>query len=160
PQPTNDAGKKDNVDAGKKDEDGTGDHEWSEMENSTNNVNTVGPNINTVSPPINTVSSSSYQPHSEDSPFRENDTYEATCNDFFGDKADMTNITNTYTVPSTPLTRIHKDHSLDNVIGDVQSGVQTRKMTEPADEQGFISAVYEGKTHEDRHTCFYYCFVS
>ncbi|GKA56757.1 putative ribonuclease H-like domain-containing protein, partial [Tanacetum coccineum] len=161
-----DTGKKDDNDAGKKDdeklskEDGTGDHEWSEKENSTNDVNTVGTNINTVSPPVNTVSLSSYQPQSEDSPLRKNDTYEATCDDFFGDEADISNITNSYTVLSTHVTRIHKDHSLDNVIGDVQSGVQTRKMTEPADEQGIISVVYEGKTHEDLHTCLYYYFLS
>ncbi|GJR80975.1 putative ribonuclease H-like domain-containing protein [Tanacetum coccineum] len=30
---------------------------------------------------------------------------------------------------STPNTRIHKDHSLDHVIGDIQSGVQTIGMT-------------------------------
>ncbi|GKB94954.1 putative ribonuclease H-like domain-containing protein, partial [Tanacetum coccineum] len=52
---------------------------------------------------------------------------EATHADFFGDETevDMSNITTTYPVPSTPNTRIHKDHSLDHVIGDVQSGVQT-----------------------------------
>ncbi|GJU34978.1 ribonuclease H-like domain-containing protein [Tanacetum coccineum] len=37
-------------------------------------------------------------------------------------KFDMSDITTTYLVPSTPNTRIHKDHSLDHVIGDVQSG--------------------------------------
>ncbi|GKA53130.1 putative ribonuclease H-like domain-containing protein, partial [Tanacetum coccineum] len=31
----------------------------------------------------------------------------------------MSNIIATYLVPSTPNTRIHKDHSLDHVIGDV-----------------------------------------
>ncbi|GJX24637.1 putative ribonuclease H-like domain-containing protein, partial [Tanacetum coccineum] len=64
---------------------------------------------------------------------------------------DMSNITTTYLVPSTPNTRIHKDHSLDHVISDVQSGVLTRRMTKTTNEQGFISAVYEGKTHEDLH---------
>ncbi|GJW03082.1 putative ribonuclease H-like domain-containing protein, partial [Tanacetum coccineum] len=38
------------------------------------------------------------------------------------------------------------------MIGDIQSGVQTRGMTKTANEQGFLSAVYEGKTHEDLHT--------
>ncbi|GJX27880.1 hypothetical protein Tco_0235959 [Tanacetum coccineum] len=51
--------------------------------------------------------------------------FEATHADFFGDdtKINMNNITTTYLVPSIPNTRIHKDHSLDHVIGDVQSGV-------------------------------------
>ncbi|GKC20392.1 putative ribonuclease H-like domain-containing protein [Tanacetum coccineum] len=73
---------------------------------------------------------------------------------------DMSNITTTYPVPSTPNTRFHKDHSLDHVIGGVQSTVQTRRMTKTTNEQGFISAVYEGKTHEDLYTCLFACFLS
>nr|GEZ11831.1 putative ribonuclease H-like domain-containing protein [Tanacetum cinerariifolium] len=52
-------------------------------------------------------------------------------------------------VPTTPTTRVNKDHSLDNAIGDIQSGVPTRRMTVTTDEQGFISATYEEKTHVD-----------
>ncbi|GJZ43693.1 putative ribonuclease H-like domain-containing protein [Tanacetum coccineum] len=33
-------------------------------------------------------------------------------------------------------------------------------MTKTTYEQGFISAVYEGKTHEDLHTCLFACFLS
>ncbi|GJU87844.1 putative ribonuclease H-like domain-containing protein [Tanacetum coccineum] len=79
--------------------------------------------------------------------------------DFFGDETevDMRNISTTYPVSSTPNTRIHKDHSLAQVIGDIQSSVQTRRMI---NEQGFISAVYEGKTHEDLHNCLFTCFLS
>ncbi|GKE75200.1 putative ribonuclease H-like domain-containing protein, partial [Tanacetum coccineum] len=91
-----------------------------------------------------------------------NATLEATHADLFGDETevDMSNITTAYPVPSTSNTRIHKDHSLDHVIGDVQSGVQTKKMTKTTNEQGFISDVYEGKTHEDLHTCLFVCFLS
>ncbi|GJX25033.1 putative ribonuclease H-like domain-containing protein [Tanacetum coccineum] len=87
---------------------------------------------------------------------------EGTHANFFGDetKIDMSKITTTYLVPSTPNTRIHKDYSLDHVIGDVQSGVQTRRMTITTNEQGFINAVYEGKTHSDLHTCLLACFLS
>ncbi|GJW71931.1 hypothetical protein Tco_0128848 [Tanacetum coccineum] len=72
----------------------------------------------------------------------------------------MSNITTTYLVPSTPNTKIHKDHSLDHVIGDVQSGVQTRRIKRTTNEQGFISAVYEEKTHEDLQNCLFACFLS
>ncbi|GKD95531.1 hypothetical protein Tco_1379428, partial [Tanacetum coccineum] len=72
----------------------------------------------------------------------------------------MSNITTTYLVLSTPNIRIHKDDSLDHVIGDVQSGVQTRRMTKTTNEHGFISDVYKGKTHEDIHTCLFACFLS
>ncbi|GJT59069.1 hypothetical protein Tco_1002602, partial [Tanacetum coccineum] len=108
-------------------------------------VNTTGPSINTEPDMFS---------------LRDNATLEATHADFFGDEieVDMSNITTTYLVPSTPNTRIHKDHSLDHVIGDVQSGVQTKRMTKTINEQGFISAVYEGKTHEDLYTCLFACF--
>ncbi|GJT65039.1 putative ribonuclease H-like domain-containing protein [Tanacetum coccineum] len=33
-------------------------------------------------------------------------------------------------------------------------------MTKTTNEQGFISIVYEGKTHEDLHTCLFACFLS
>ncbi|GJW92689.1 putative ribonuclease H-like domain-containing protein [Tanacetum coccineum] len=58
----------------------------------------------------------------------DNATHEATHADFFGDETevDMCNITTTYLVPSTPNTRIHKNHSLDHVIGDVQSGIDVK----------------------------------
>nr|GEW06648.1 putative RNA-directed DNA polymerase [Tanacetum cinerariifolium] len=87
---------------------------------------------------------------------------EATHADFFGDdtKVDMSNISNTYLVPSTPNTRIHKDYSLNHVIGDVQSSVQIRRMTKTTNKQGFISTIYEGKTHEDLNTCLFACFLS
>ncbi|GJV07002.1 hypothetical protein Tco_1344658, partial [Tanacetum coccineum] len=61
----------------------------------------------------------------------------ATHTDFFGDERelDMSNITTTYLVPTTPDTRIHKDHLLDHMIDDVQSGVQTMRMTKSLNEQ-------------------------
>ncbi|GJS95523.1 hypothetical protein Tco_0802491 [Tanacetum coccineum] len=45
------------------------------------------------------------------------------------------------------------DHPIDHVIGDVQSSVQTRRMTTSYSELGFLGAIYEGKTHHDLHTC-------
>nr|GEU50596.1 putative SRA-YDG, PUA-like domain protein [Tanacetum cinerariifolium] len=44
-----------------------------------------------------------------------------TANTNVNTKVDLSNSSNTYLVPFTPNTRIHKDHSLDHVIGDVQS---------------------------------------
>ncbi|GJW62730.1 hypothetical protein Tco_0112065, partial [Tanacetum coccineum] len=54
-------------------------------------------------------------------------------------EVDLGNITNSYIVPTTPNTRIHKDHPIDNVIGKVQSTVQTRRMLKPTFERGFLS---------------------
>ncbi|GJT49417.1 putative ribonuclease H-like domain-containing protein [Tanacetum coccineum] len=146
PQPSNDAEKKD-------DEGGIDDQE--RTENSAQDVNTAGPSINTASTNFNTgsLNINTVSPTVPTAPL------ESTYADFFGDESelDLSNIATTYPVPTTPNTRIHKDHSLDHVIGDVQSGVQTRRMI---NEQGFISAVYEGKTHEDLHTCLFACFLS
>ncbi|GJY52361.1 putative ribonuclease H-like domain-containing protein [Tanacetum coccineum] len=124
-------------------------------ENSAQDVNTTGPSINTTSTKFNTGSLNI----NIVSPIVATAPLESIYADFFGDepKLDLSNIATTYPVPFTPNTRIHKDQSLDHVIGDVQSGVQTRRMI---NEQGFISAVYKGKTHEDLHTCLFTCFLS
>nr|GFA06576.1 putative ribonuclease H-like domain-containing protein [Tanacetum cinerariifolium] len=146
-------------------EGGSGDSKRTEKENSTNNINTSSTNlntgstnINTVSLPVYNVSSSSYDP--KVSPLRENTTFKGTCDYFYGDEADITNITPSYIVLTTPTIRIYKDHSLDNMISDIQSGIQTRRMTVTTDEQGFIIAIYKEKTHEDLHTCLFTCFLS
>ncbi|GKA06974.1 putative ribonuclease H-like domain-containing protein [Tanacetum coccineum] len=70
------------------------------------------------------------------------------------------NIINSYILLTTPNTRIHKYHPIDNVIGEVQSTVQTRRMSKPTSEQGFLSDVYEQKTHDTLNTCLYACFLS
>ncbi|GKD68604.1 hypothetical protein Tco_1322694 [Tanacetum coccineum] len=154
PQPSSDAGKKD--DEGVSQESGLDDQE--KPENSTQDVNTARPSINTTSTNVNIVSLNI----NTVSPTVTTIPLEATHANFFGDETelDISNITTTYLVPTTPNTRIHKDHSLNYVIGDVQSGVQTRRMTNTSSEQGFISVVYEGKTHEDLHTCLNAYFLS
>ncbi|GJS47196.1 putative ribonuclease H-like domain-containing protein [Tanacetum coccineum] len=73
---------------------------------------------------------------------------------------ELGNISPSYAVSSTPHIRIHKDHPIDHVIGDVQSSVQTRRMTTSYSELGFLGAIYEGKTHQDLHTCLFACFLS
>ncbi|GJX95298.1 ribonuclease H-like domain-containing protein [Tanacetum coccineum] len=149
PQPSSDAGKKDD-DGGIDNQEGP--------ENSSQEVNIVGPSINTASTNINTGSLNI----NIVSLLVTTAPLEATHADFFGDetKLDMSNITNPYLVPTTPSTRIHKDHLLYHVIGDVQSGVQTRRMSKTTNEQGFIIVVYERKTHEDLHTYQFACFLS
>ncbi|GJW28059.1 putative ribonuclease H-like domain-containing protein [Tanacetum coccineum] len=127
-------------------------------------VNTGRFKLNTVDPSVNTASS--YDPDSPKDMFKlgASHTLEATHVEFFSDEdepeVDLGNITNSYTVPTTPNTRIHKDHPIKNVIGDVKSSIQTRRMTKSTSEQGFLSAVYEEKTHDTLNTCLYACFLS
>ncbi|GJV22699.1 putative ribonuclease H-like domain-containing protein [Tanacetum coccineum] len=115
-------------------------------------VNTTSPDVNTGSSKLNTVdpsvniASSYYQDNLKDMFTMEaSHTLEATHVEFFSDEdepeVDLGNIANSYTVPTTPNTRIHKDHPIENVIGDVKPSVQTRKMTKPTSEQGFLSVI-------------------
>ncbi|GJT53887.1 putative ribonuclease H-like domain-containing protein [Tanacetum coccineum] len=99
------------------------------LKTSAQDVNTAGPNINTASINTGSLNINNCCPTVITAPL------EATHVDFFGDETevDMSNITNTYPVPSTLNIRIHKDHPLEHVIGNVQSGVQTRRIT---NEQG------------------------
>nr|GEU43628.1 putative ribonuclease H-like domain-containing protein [Tanacetum cinerariifolium] len=154
PQPSSDFRKKN--DDGITKESGINDQE--RLENNTQDVNTVGPSINTVNTNVNTGSLNI----NTVSPSITTALLEATHADLFGDEieVDMSNISTTYLVPSTLNTRIHKDHSIDHVIGDVQFGVQRMRLTKTTSEQGFISVVYEGKTHKDHHTCMFACFLS
>ncbi|GJQ95435.1 ribonuclease H-like domain-containing protein [Tanacetum coccineum] len=47
----------------------------------------------------------------------------------FDAKADMTNLDTNILVSPTPTTRIHKDHPLEQIIRDIHSAPQTRRMT-------------------------------
>ncbi|GJV88748.1 putative ribonuclease H-like domain-containing protein [Tanacetum coccineum] len=98
-------------DTQKQDEDGL-NNENAEQESLELNV--VGPSVSTASPNEEDIT--------EEEP-----------------EVDLGNITNSYIIPTTPNTRTHKDHPIDNVIGKVQSTVQTRRMLKPTSEQGFKS---------------------
>ncbi|GJS98974.1 putative ribonuclease H-like domain-containing protein [Tanacetum coccineum] len=51
--------------------------------------------------------------------------------------ADINNLDTYFQVSPVPTTRIHKDHPLNQVIGDLQSATQTRQMTKNLEEYGF-----------------------
>ncbi|GKA16230.1 putative ribonuclease H-like domain-containing protein, partial [Tanacetum coccineum] len=119
-------------------------------------INTGSSELNTVVSPVNTASLKDMLGASH--------SLEATHFKFLHDEdeteVDLGNIITSYTVPTTPNIRINKDHPLKNVIGDLKSSVQTKRMTNPTSEQGFLSAIYEEKTHEDLYTCLFACFLS
>ncbi|GJR43045.1 putative ribonuclease H-like domain-containing protein [Tanacetum coccineum] len=46
-----------------------------------------------------------------------------------GAEADLNNLETTINVSPIPTTRIHKDHLKDQIIGDINSATQTRRMT-------------------------------
>nr|GEW09320.1 putative ribonuclease H-like domain-containing protein [Tanacetum cinerariifolium] len=112
-----------------------------EDDSSPKEVNDAGQHVNTASLEVNT----------DMFKLRASDTLEATHVEFFSDRdapdVDLGNIPNSYGVPTTSRTRIHKDHLIKNVIVEVNSSVQTRRMTKPTSEKWFLGAVYEEKTH-------------
>ncbi|GJW51756.1 putative ribonuclease H-like domain-containing protein [Tanacetum coccineum] len=112
-----------------------------EDDSSTKDVNAAGQHVNTASPEVNTIDPSVNIASSNDQDALK------TCSLW------------ELVIHLKPLI-IHKDHPIENVIGDVKSSIQKRRMTKLTSEQGFLSAIYEGKTHEDLHTCLFACFLS
>ncbi|GJS21570.1 ribonuclease H-like domain-containing protein [Tanacetum coccineum] len=51
-----------------------------------------------------------------------------------GAEADLNNLEKTMNVSPIPTTRIHKDHLKDQIIGDINSATQTRRMTKISKE--------------------------
>ncbi|GKC31019.1 putative ribonuclease H-like domain-containing protein [Tanacetum coccineum] len=142
PQPSSDTGKKD--DEGVSKESGIDDQE--RPENSTQDINTTRPSINT---------------EPEMFSLGDNATLEATHVDFFGDETDISNITTTYPVPSVSTTRIHKDHPLEQVIGDLNLALLTRRMSQQnLEELGLFGSIQQRTNHEDLYTCLFACFLS
>ncbi|GJR76722.1 hypothetical protein Tco_0089087 [Tanacetum coccineum] len=51
-----------------------------------------------------------------------------------GAEADINNLATTVPVSPIPTTRVHKDHPLDQIIGDIHSAPQTIRMTKNVTE--------------------------
>ncbi|GJR93800.1 putative ribonuclease H-like domain-containing protein [Tanacetum coccineum] len=155
------------VDDKRKNEQGPNDNK---DDSSTKQDNIVDQSVNTASPGLNTggielnTNGFSFNTATPEDMVGPSHSLEAThiesFNDEYEPKVDLGNIPNSYVVPTTPHTRIHKDHPIGNVIGDMQSFVQTRRMTKPNSKHGFLSAIYEGKNHKDLYTCLFACFLS
>ncbi|GKE69000.1 putative ribonuclease H-like domain-containing protein, partial [Tanacetum coccineum] len=75
-------------------------------------------------------------------------------------KADMTNLDTNILVSPTPTTRIHKDHPLEQIIRDIHSAPQTRRMTKNVTEHGMFSSVQQRINHKDFQNCLFACFLS
>ncbi|GJU78246.1 retrotransposon protein, putative, ty1-copia subclass [Tanacetum coccineum] len=140
-------------------QDQNGSHDDCSLQNNSTadqQVNTASPEVNTGSRLVSTAVSEVNTATSEDL-VGPSSTFEEEVGD---QEIELGNLSPSYAVPTTPHTRVHKDHPIDHVIGDVQSTVQTRRMTTSYSELGFLGAIYEGKTHQDLHTCLFACFLS
>ncbi|GKG06332.1 hypothetical protein Tco_0326418, partial [Tanacetum coccineum] len=77
-----------------------------------------------------------------------------------GAKADMTNLDTHIHVSPIITTRIHKDHPVEQIIGDIHSTPQTRRMTKNVTEYGMFSSVQQRINHKDFQNCLFACFLS
>ncbi|GJZ12345.1 putative ribonuclease H-like domain-containing protein [Tanacetum coccineum] len=164
PKSSHDDGSKPSSNDGKKvDEDPRKDSECNDKKNednvnSTNIVNAAGTNevndvggktsiklpVNPNLPALEDVSIFDFSRDDEDD----------------GAEADMNNLDTTIQVSPILTTRIHKDHPLDQVIGDLQSATQTRKMSKNLKEHGFVSTIQQRTNHKDLQNCLFACFLS
>ncbi|GJU39307.1 putative ribonuclease H-like domain-containing protein [Tanacetum coccineum] len=105
----------------------------------TNNVNTTRVNntntINTVSPTVNAAG-------------------------IEVNAADMNNLDAFMPVSPIPTTKIHKDHPVEQIIRDLHSAPQTRRMTKNLEEHGLFSSVQQRINHKDFQNCLFACFLS
>ncbi|GJU51444.1 retrovirus-related pol polyprotein from transposon TNT 1-94 [Tanacetum coccineum] len=135
-----DDGSKPSSDNGKKvDEDPRKDSECNDQEKEDNVNNTNNVNASSINE-VNVVGrkTSIELPFDPDMPALEDySIFDFTRDDEDdGVVANMNNLDTTIKVSHNPTTRIHKDHPLNQVIRDLQSATQTRKMSKNLKEHG------------------------
>nr|GEZ94253.1 retrovirus-related Pol polyprotein from transposon TNT 1-94 [Tanacetum cinerariifolium] len=102
-------------------------------ENNTKDVNTARPSINTASSNINTTSPIVNTVRQSDDLFgADNDMRSLN-----GVEVDISNISTTYLVPTNLKTRIHKDHTFDNVI-EVKGLLVQKVFRNKKDKRGIV----------------------
>ncbi|GJW67079.1 putative ribonuclease H-like domain-containing protein [Tanacetum coccineum] len=129
--------------------------------NSTNNINTVSSTVNTASIKDNAVDENIVYGCADDPnmPNLEEIVYTDDDEDV-GAEADMTNLDTHIPVSPIPTTRIHKDHPVEQIIGDIHSAPQTRRMTKRVTDHGMFSSVQQRINHKDFQNCLFACFLS
>nr|GEY04764.1 hypothetical protein [Tanacetum cinerariifolium] len=107
--------------------------------NSTNSFKAAGPSNNAVSPTFKIgrkysfVDPSQY-PDDLNMPALEDIVYSDAEEDV-GAEADFSNLETSITVSPIPTSRVHKDHLVTQIIGDLSSAPQTRSMTRVVKDQ-------------------------
>ncbi|GKB69553.1 putative reverse transcriptase domain-containing protein [Tanacetum coccineum] len=77
-------------------------------------------------------------------------------------EADLNNLETAMNVSPIPRTRIHKDHPKDQIIGDINSATQTRRMTKSAQKHAMVSYIKKQRrtNHKDYQNCLFAYFLS
>nr|GEU45015.1 ribonuclease H-like domain-containing protein [Tanacetum cinerariifolium] len=113
--------------------------------NNANNFNATSPSDNAVSPNFEIGRQSSFvdpsqYPNDPNMPALEDIIYSDDEEDV-GAEADFSNLETRITVSPIPTTRVHNDHPVIQIIGDLSSAPQTRSMTRMVKEQGGLTQI-------------------
>ncbi|GJR65512.1 hypothetical protein Tco_0011577, partial [Tanacetum coccineum] len=123
---------------------------------SANNVNIASNTINTVSLTVNAAgievnavdpNSSIELPDDLNMPELEDIVYLDDDEDVGAD-ADMNNLDAFMPISPISTTRIHKDHPVEQIIGDLHLAPQARRMTKNLEEHGLFSSVQQRINHK------------
>nr|GEZ93521.1 hypothetical protein [Tanacetum cinerariifolium] len=80
--------------------------------------------------------------------------------DLDGVEADVSNMETTIIASPTPTLRIHKDHPKSQIIGPVDTPIQTMHKSKEVEEQSFIATIYQKTDPTLFQICLFSCFLS
>nr|GEW24356.1 hypothetical protein [Tanacetum cinerariifolium] len=149
-KPSNDVGK--TVNEVLRQENEGKDQEEKDSVNNTNRVNAVSSTVNATSNKVNVFGGRSSIELPDDLNMLELEDisiFEDSNEDVFGTKIDLNNLESTFQVNPIPTIIVHKDHPLKQVIGDLHSAPQTRRMSQNLEEHGLVSTVNQRINHKD-----------
>ncbi|GJU64517.1 putative ribonuclease H-like domain-containing protein [Tanacetum coccineum] len=122
-----DAGKKTNEEPTNKDK-RNGQEKEGGASNKENEQNYFSPSVSTVGQNFTNIDDLHTDPLILD--LEDTGIFNGAYNDEdVGAEADLNNLETTMNVSPIPITRIHKDHPINQIIGDINSATQTRRMT-------------------------------
>nr|GEX72613.1 hypothetical protein [Tanacetum cinerariifolium] len=129
--------------------------------NSTNNINTVSLTANAAGIKDNVVDKDIVYGCTDDlnMPNLEEIFYSDDDEDV-GAEANMTNLDTNILVSPILTTRIYKDHPVKQIIRDLHSAPQTRRMTNNVTNYDMFSSVQQRINHKDFQNCLFACFLS
>ncbi|GKB39926.1 ribonuclease H-like domain-containing protein [Tanacetum coccineum] len=79
-----------------------------------------------------------------------------------GAEADLNNLKTTMNVSPIPITRIHKDHLKNQIIGDINLATQIRRMTKMSEEHAMVSYINKQRrtSHKDYQNSLFAYYLS
>ncbi|GJT39942.1 putative ribonuclease H-like domain-containing protein [Tanacetum coccineum] len=151
----------------------TGNDFESEFERLLQQEKQDGSTVNTASSPINTVDQEntvvnenvvircSHDPNMPE--LEDTGIFDSAYDDEdFAAEGDMNNLEDSMPESPNATTKVHKDHPIEQIIGDLHSAPQTRRMTRINEEHGLISLFHKLRrtNHKDFSNCLFACFLS